>query len=221
MLAPSLEAIVKLAPDVAVLSAEGNPPELKKRLEGLGIRTYMFGEKRLDEFPAGIRRLGEALSAREGAEKAAEEIESAIKGIKERNKRRARLKALYIIWPEPLIAAGRGSAISDAMEVFNLENIADGAPSSYPKFSLEEIMRRSPDVIFFGGGHENMKEASQRLLGRLPTVSAVKNGRIYYASDYLNRLSPGFIKGMEEMELLLTGSRETSPAPQADEPEDE
>ncbi|RMG67943.1 MAG: hypothetical protein D6710_10775, partial [Nitrospirae bacterium] len=39
---PSLEAIVRLRPDIVVLTTDGNPGEIEERLKGLGIMTFVF-----------------------------------------------------------------------------------------------------------------------------------------------------------------------------------
>jgi len=108
-------------------------------------------------------------------------------------------KVLFIIWPEPLIVAGRQTAIDDAINLLGWSNIAGKTKGRYPKFSIEEIVRQSPDIIFFGRG-KGMDEISGKLLKRLSSVPAVKNKKVFYVSDNLYRLGPRVIKGIEELE---------------------
>jgi iron complex transport system substrate-binding protein len=110
---------------------------------------------------------------------------------------------LFIIWPEPLIVAGPNTAMDDVITLLGSENIASKAKTSYPKYSVEEIIRQAPDVIIIGKGHENMQEVSATLLKRLKSVPAVKNNRIYYVSDRLYRLGPRVIEGIEEIAVRL------------------
>ena len=93
---------------------------------------------------------------------------------------------------------GRGSITDDALTLLREKNIADDSRTSYPKYSIEEIIRRAPDVIFIGRG-TGMEKVSEGLLRRLKTVPAVKNGKVFYVSDYLYRLTPRTVKGMEEL----------------------
>lgn len=95
--------------------------------------------------------------------------------------------------------AGPGTAINDAINLLGGINIAEDAKGRYPKYSIEEIMRRSPDVIFFGRG-KGMDKISGKLLKRLSSVPAVKNKKVFYVSDSLYRLGPRIIKGLEELE---------------------
>ena len=112
-------------------------------------------------------------------------------------------KVLFIIWPEPLIVAGSGTAIDDAITLLGCENIASKTNTSYPTYSIEEIIHQAPDVIFVGKGHANMKDASRGLLERLSSIPAVKNGEIYYISDSIYRLGPRIVKGVDEMARCL------------------
>jgi len=195
---PSLEAVVSLKPDIVVMTTDGNPKEFEERLHSLKIRTYVFKARRLLELPGGIRDLGTPLGVKNKADELAKEIEVKINKLAVGKNSKLR-KILFIVWPEPLIVAGPGTAIDDAITVLGYENIASKAKASYPKYSIEEIIRQSPDVIFIGRGHVNMKEASKGLLKRLAIVPAVKNGSVFYVSDSLYRLGPRVIRGIEEI----------------------
>lgn len=204
---PSLEAVLLLRPDIVVMTTDGNPKEFEERLSSLNIKTYVFRARRLSELPQGIREMGLALGAQERAETVAKEIEDTINKLTNsllvtRHSSMKR-KVLFIIWPEPLIVAGPGTAIDDAITLLGNENIASRAKTTYPKYSIEEIIHQSPDVIFIGKGHVNMKEVSKGLLKRISMVPAVKNGSVFYVSDSLYRLGPRVVKGIEEMAECL------------------
>ncbi|NIO87856.1 MAG: ABC transporter substrate-binding protein, partial [Candidatus Aminicenantes bacterium] len=87
-----------------------------------------------------------------------------------------------------------GTAINDAINLLGGINIAEGTKSRYPKYSIEEIIRRSPDIIFFGRG-KGMDKVSIKLLKRIPHVPAVKNNKVFYVSDSLYRLGPRVVEG--------------------------
>lgn len=197
---PSLEAVVSLKPDIVVMTTDGNRKEFEERLRSLKIKTYVFKAKRLYELPEGIRDLGTALGVREKAETLAKDIEVAMSRLANSSLKK---NVLFIIWPEPLVVAGSGTAIDDAISLLGCENIAKGTYTSYPKYSMEEIIRKSPDVIFIGKGHMNMKETSKALLKRISNVAAIRNGEVYYISDSIYRLGPRILKGIDEMARCL------------------
>lgn len=205
---PSLERVVSLKPDIVVMTTDGNPKEFEERLRSLNIKTYVFKARRLAEFPQAVREMGAIIGVKENADAFAETIEASL-GRMEMEKRdksittSGRKKVLFIIWPEPLIVAGPGTAVDDAITLLGHKNIASGVAVAYPKYSLEEIIYQSPDVIFIGKGHTNMHKVSATLLKRIKSVPAVRNNKVFYVSDSLYRLGPRVIKGTEELAVHL------------------
>ena len=212
---PSLEAVVSQHPDIVVMTTDGNQKEFEEKLRSLKIKTYVFKARRISELPNGIRDLGHALGVQERANVVAHEIETAMNALKIRSPnanihepthpafdkglKGSNNKVLFIIWPEPLIVAGPGTAIDDIITLLQGNNIASRARVAYPKYSIEEIIRQAPDYIFIGKGHENVKEISRNLLKKLAQVPAVKNGSVCFVSDTLYRLGPRIVNGIEEM----------------------
>jgi len=203
---PSLEAVISMKPDLVVMTTDGNPKEFEARLRSLKIRTYVFTARRLAELPQGLRDMGVIVGAAEKSDRLAQQMQD---GIDRYIKRKAALrtgpsamrrKVLFIVWPEPLIVAGPGTVMDDAIGLLGYENIAAAAKTSYPKYSIEEAIRQAPDVIFVGkASGMDIREVSQKILNRLASVPAVRTGSIYYISDNLYRLGPRVIKGIEEL----------------------
>ncbi len=76
---PSIEAIISLKPDIVILTTDGNPKEVDLKLRKLGIKTYVFKERQLNELPDGIRKLGKFLDEELDAENLADKIEKVVK----------------------------------------------------------------------------------------------------------------------------------------------
>lgn len=199
---PSLEAIVSARPDLVIMTEDGSPLEFYQRLRKFGIHTYVFRAKRLADLPQGIRDLGTALGMKGRAEKRASDIEKQLAALEKKTKFSTRgkksRKALFVIHPEPLLVAGRETVIDDALKLLKLNNMAADAGPQYPKYTIEEIIRRSPDVIFIGRGPMSAN-LSKNLMKRLETLEAVRRGRVYYTSELLYRLTPRTILGIEEI----------------------
>ena len=199
---PSLEAIMALKPDVVVMTREGNPQNIAKRLIKLGKKIYVFKASRLADLPTGIRDMGQALGAVEKAEALAKNIEASLRDATDPSFQKAPhgRKALFIIWPKPLIVAGPGTIINDAMGGIGLKNIAADTGISYPNFSVEAVIQRQPDLIIIGAAHDsNMKRQSQELLKHLWMLDAVRKGHVCYVGDALYRPGPRIAEGLTEM----------------------
>ncbi|MHB9097826.1 MAG: ABC transporter substrate-binding protein [Syntrophales bacterium] len=206
---PSLEAIVSLRPDLVVMTEDGNPPVLERRLRTLGIRTYIFKARRIKDLPQEIRTMGRILGVGTAADGRADWIETHIRRIGEGTQRASRRRvrnALFIVQPTPLIAAGKATTIDDAFTILGIDNIAASGKTRYPKYSLEEIIRLGPDALFFGGGR-GMEERSKPLIERLSTLDAVHWGRVYFVGEAIYRLGPRIVSGLEEMAACLDTRR--------------
>lgn len=203
---PSIESVVGLKPDVVVLTKDGNPKEFEGLLRSLKIRTVVFSARKMSELSRGVRELGRELDATEGAEGLAGRIDRELHRMAavHRKPGAAEQKVLFIVWPEPLLVAGPGTAIDDAIALLGRKNMASSALSTYPKYSLEEVLRQAPDVIVIGKGTGmDMVEISRGLLERMTAVPAVRNNAVCYLGDGLYRLGPRIIQGIEELAVCL------------------
>jgi ABC-type hemin transport system substrate-binding protein len=201
---PSLESIVALRPDLVVLTTDGNPQEAEARLRSMKLRTYVWTARTLADLPGGIRGLAQALELGEQGQALASGIERSLNSYRVRTDASAshgrRTRVLYIVWPEPLLVAGPGTAIHDAIMLLGMENTAAAAGTSYPRYSIEAVIREAPDVLCIGkGSGMDMRTVSEGILKKLRNVPAVKNGRICYVSDSLYRLGPRVVAGIEEL----------------------
>jgi iron complex transport system substrate-binding protein len=203
---PSLEAVVSLKPDMVVMTTDGNPREFEERLRALGIRTYVSTARRVADLPRAIRETGAAMGVSRRAEKFVEETEAGLRKFSQSPARSARKKVLFIVWPEPLIVAGPGTVIDDAIALAGAGNVASKSKSEYPKYSLEAILRDPPDVIVVGKGMQSgIRDLTEGVLRRLQILPAVKEHRVFYVSDDLYRLGPRTIRGIEELKAVLEG----------------
>ncbi|MEK6691962.1 MAG: helical backbone metal receptor, partial [Nitrospirota bacterium] len=162
MVNPSVEAVITLKPDIVIMTTDGNPKEFGDRLRSLNVKTYVFRARRLSELPQGIREMGSVLGVKVRADKLANRIEEAINKFRGQqlnplsppftlaplrgagftkggqggiNHSSPKKKVLFIIWPEPLIVAGPGTAMDDVVTLLSAQNIASKAKVPYPKYS--------------------------------------------------------------------------------------
>lgn len=191
---PSLEALVRLKPDLVLLDEEGSTARLAQRLHKLGIRTFVFRGSRLDRLASGIRELGRELGAGTSADRLAQRIEQSIQPLESAHP----VRTMFVIWPDPLIAAGPASLLDDAMKLSGMDNIAADARSAYPRLSLEAVVRRAPQLIVVGQGHA-LKTPVKRMLAHLSSLEAVHGGQICMVGDALYRPGPRIPEGIEEL----------------------
>lgn len=192
---PSLERILELRPDLVVVDEEGSGHNFAGRLERLGIRTALFRASRLSGLAAGIRRLGRDLGIAVKGERLAARIEQSLRTAE---RKQTAYRALFVIWPDPLVTAGSGTLIDDALRLVGFRNIASEAPGTYPRLSLEAVTERNPEILVVGSGHARIFPM-EKLLRRLASVDAVREGRICYVGDALYRSGPRIPEGIGEL----------------------
>jgi len=204
---PSLEAVVGARPDLVILTDDGNPRVIYNRLRDLGIPCYVFKPRRLKELPGGIREMGAVLGVEKDAASLAGKIERDMAALeKKARQQRARppKSALFIIQPEPVVVAGPGTLIHEAFGILGIRNVAADGKDKYPKFSLEEIIGRSPDYLLAGQGFMS-GGGTERLKERLHMLPAVREGRVCVVTERLYRLSPRAVGGIDEVAQCVAG----------------
>jgi iron complex transport system substrate-binding protein len=203
------ERTVSLKPDLIIATGVGNTRDMVERLERLGFPTYVIFPKKFDDILKSIHHLGqvvdrkkEAMSIIQGMRKRKQVVFELTQGL-------PRPKVFLQIGEAPIITVGRGSFADDLIQIAGGENIAGHEKEMYPRFGIEEILRRSPEVVLISS--MNPKGDYQRIVqewARWKMLPAVKDGRIHLInSDLIDRPSPRIIDGLEEMARILHPER--------------
>jgi iron complex transport system substrate-binding protein len=199
------ERIVSLKPDLVIATGAGNTRDMVERLGELGFPTYVIFPKNFNDILRSIGHLGQVVNR-------GKEADGIIQGMKKRSERIVELtkdlhrpKVFIQIGDTPIVTVGKGSFADDLIRLAGGENIASREKEVYPRFGMEEILKRSPEVILISS--MNPKGDYQKIFlewSRWKTIPAVKNNRIHLIdSDLIDRPSPRIIEGLEEMARIL------------------
>ncbi len=199
------EKITFLKPDLIIATGVGNTRDMVDRLEKLGFQTYVIYPKNFDDILQSIGHIGQVVNREKEARRIIEEMRKRSQRVIELTKGLPRPKVFIQIGDIPIVTVGRGSFADDLIRLAGGENIAGKEKEVYPRFGMEEILKRSPEVIVISS--MNPKGDYQKILQewtRWKTIPAVKNGRIHLIdSDLLDRPSPRIIDGLEELARAL------------------
>jgi iron complex transport system substrate-binding protein len=203
------ERIVSLKPDLIIATGAGNTRDMVERLETLGFPTYVIFPRNYNDVLRSIGHLGQLVDReKEGL--------GIVKGMKRRSQRVVELtqglprpKVFLQIADAPIVTVGKGSFADDLIRLAGGENIAGKEKEMYPRLGMEEILKRSPEVILISS--MNPKGNYSKVLqewSRWKTIPAVKNGHIHLIdSDVVDRPSPRIIDGLEEIARFLHPER--------------
>ena len=202
----NLEALLALKPDLVLATRDGNQGRDLKRLADLGIRVQTYQPSTL----AGVLEMILAIGRETGAEPAAQALVSDCQEksalVRSRTSNLAPVKVLLVYGEDPLVLAGQGTFADDLIRSAGGINIAGDSSIPYPRFSLEEVLARQPEVIVesaMGNEAETLARA-QAAWSRWPSLPAVREQRIAAVSaDLLARPGPRLFEGLLRIARIL------------------
>ena len=185
------ERIVALAPTVAVTWESGTPPEVQKRLEGLGIRVVGIPTTRLDDIAVGLETLGRLAGTETVAAAAAAGFRAEIARLRSEYRERPNLKVFVQIDDAPLFTIGGSHLITEIVELCGGSNVFADAPAPAFPVDLESVLVRAPQVILSTDDGDPVE-----YWARFGGLAAVASGSVYRApADLLARPSPRISQG--------------------------
>lgn len=211
---PNIEAILLLAPDLIVATPDGYSKERIEKLDQAGISVFLVNPQKTDEVLETMLTLGEVTGRNDAAKQVVGHLRMRVEVVKKKvNSIPAedRPKVFYEIGHDPLITAGPGTFVDNLINAAGGINIASDAPTDWPRYSVEAVIMKEPDVIITAphvpSGEGSATEADMGVWRRYKTIPAVQNGRIYSVDpNILLRSGPRIVDGLEELYRLFAKS---------------
>ncbi len=187
---PSLERILHLEPDLLIL--RGDNPEIERLCRNNGIRLFRDPTESFDDIPATVRLLGDLLGRRDEAERIVADMDQALARVERAVAGRPRPRVFFCIARKPdslanVTTAGRDTFVDELIRRAGGENIFGASDVPYPQLSLEEILKRQPDVIIEAMESQDVAPATRerianqwKSLGDLP---ASRHGRVHVLTE--------------------------------------
>jgi iron complex transport system substrate-binding protein len=189
---PNLEAIVAARPDLIVL-VPGNRKVLDffaGKAEPTILETNAC--ETIAEIQATIRRLGAAVGAPARGDSLVAAIDAGLEAVRAAHAGVAPVRYLLILGHaegalEQIYVVGPPTYLGELMEMVGGVNVVDAALGRYPIVTREAIVAMNPDVVLerhLGGtATDEQKARTVALWNQLPTLSAVRNGRVRVLDD--------------------------------------
>jgi iron complex transport system substrate-binding protein len=214
MLAPSLETLVQLKPDVVVATTAGNREETFDQIERLKIPVYLVNPSTVGDVLDLISRLGALTGHSGGAAHVVADLKTRIELVVAAVAGRPRPRVLYVLWPDPLIVPGRGSLVGELVALAGGDSVTADQADAYPRLSLEAAVARAPEIIILARHGSGQGQIAREKWERFKSLPAVRSGRLYTADgNLLHRYGPRIADGLELLARLL--HPEAFPSPPA------
>lgn len=209
----NLEKVVALKPDLVLATTDGNSKDQVTHLQELGIRVLVINTSTLSEVESSMRLVGRAMGVPEDGEKMAARFAAGLRNFRSRAEHREAPKARVMLQlgEDPLIVAGKGSFLNEALELLGAQNIygQGSGQEHYPRPAIEDVIHRDPDTILvLALGHDRAGTETSAAMAshwnRFATLSAVKAHRCQVLqADALLRPSLRLLEGLSLLEKAV------------------
>jgi len=201
----NIEKVVTLNPDLAIATADGNKREDVEMLEEAGIPVYVVNPRKVHQVLDTIERLGEICGVTDRAKHLVNNLRERVACVIKAVKNRGRPMILLVINVKPLISVNQNTIHHDIIRLAGGRNMTGNQSFMYPKLSMEEVIRKVPDVIIISSMERGGEfEKARKEWFRWPTLPAVQKGQVYLIdSDLIDRSAPRIVIGLEEMARLI------------------
>lgn len=204
MVAPSLEGIVALRPDLVVATPAGNRHETFDQLARLKLPVYLVNPTTVEDMLDLVGRLGRLTDRAEAADRVVARLRARIQSVAARVAGRPRPRTLYVLWPDPLIVPARGALVSELIRLAGGDSVTADGGQGYPRYSMEAALARNPEVILIASHDATRSPLVQSKWERFTQVPAVSAGRLHVVDgNLMHRYGPRMVDGLEILARLL------------------
>jgi iron complex transport system substrate-binding protein len=200
---PSVEWLAALRPDLVLAWPDTPNRSLVSRLQGLGFPTYTAPTQTIEDALTAAADLGRMLGDDPAAGDAVRRVRQGLDKVARSVAPRPRPTVLFLIGLDPLMAAGPGTFVDQLLEYAGGRNTLADLQILWPNLSLEEVVRRAPDVIIIGSA--GLRDPAS--LGSRPgwrNLPAVRQGRVHVVDpEMVNRPGPRLHEAAAHLARLI------------------
>ena len=201
----NVEKIITLGPDLVIGTKDGNNPGIVDLLDQVGIPTYIVDPTNVVEVIETVRTVGRLC----GIEKKADLLARSLKDRLDRIKKGVQNKRKPVVFLQinlhPIMTVNRNTFHQDIISIAGGINMTADASINYPRISIEEVIRKKPEIIIISSMERGgMFEKARQEWLKWTSIPAAREGKVYLIdSDLIDRPSPRIIDGIEQMARLI------------------
>ena len=194
---PDLRAIAELAPDFVIANAEENRREDVEKIRANGVPVFTTYPRTIPGAVESILKLGTALRKESQANAMAREIVRNVSGIEASVGVWAKLpfRVFCPIWKNPWMAFNADTYAHDVLRMLGFNNIYASAGERYPMTTLEEAIKRKPDIVLLPDEPYEFKERDVEEIKKLLPPALARRVMVISGRD-LHWYGTHMVKGL-------------------------
>lgn len=218
--APNVERIALLQPDVILAWGYKNSKDLYPALRKLNIPMHYQAPASLDDIIDDIEELGTLFGTRATAGNTARELREILNAMRQRYQNAAKIKTFVLVSQEPLYTLGARSFVIDALHACGAESAFETLSTPAPIVSREQLLLAHPQAVLFA---EKNISAQSDTIGRyfssmgLPLQADQLLGMdpdiVFRPADRLIRKLPELCSDIDRIRRRLAPAASGSPLP--------
>ena len=199
---PSLEKLASLQPDLVLVIADLNSVDIVRSIEGLGFPVFVIQPHGIAGVYKSVQSIGEAINERDRASTLVRSLRAREEAVRKRVAGKQSPSLFFVLWPDPLMSAGKGAFITELIEIAGGNSITAGVENEWPRISLETVVAQQPQYLLVVKGTAIDVHNLQNRSG-WNSLEALKSGRILYVDDRINFPSPLAFDALEDLAKQL------------------
>jgi len=215
-LAPSVEAVLAVEPDLVIAVPSPGNREAVRTIERAGVPILVVEDRTLADLWATIRAIAAGLGVAPAGEAMVRTLQDGLAGVRARTAALARPGVLLVVGHSPLIVTGAGTLQDELIAIAGGRNVVADVGDGFPQIGLELVVDREPDVILDAA--MGTEEGGRALFAALRPVPAVRDGRVVqFQPDALFRAGPRVVEAAGMLAEVIHRRPAASAAPRAGE----
>jgi iron complex transport system substrate-binding protein len=201
----NVEKIIDLAPNLVIGTKDGNEPGTVALLEQAGIPVYIVNPRSVESVISTIAEIGGICGIPEKAGAMVRDMTRRFESVRAAIRNQRKPLVFLQINLVPIMTVNKNTLHHDLIRLAGGVNMTSEEPITYPRISVEEVIRKQPEVIIIssmerGGQFEQAKKDWMQWT----SIPAVKGKRVSLIdSDLIDRSSPRIIDGLEAMARII------------------
>lgn len=147
---PNVEAVLAARPDLVLLYASNDDRPAAARLRQAGIAVAAFKVDRIEEFRRVTRALGRLVGDSARAAAVVDSVDATLARVAAATRALPHPTVFIHAWDKPVITIGGGSFMSELVAIAGARNVYADLPQPSPTVTMEDVVRRDPDVVLAG-----------------------------------------------------------------------